>query len=153
MWKVGGTKIELTRARYIFLPLGHVNPRKSDFLGKALRTRKFPTGKLFGATNHGILTHSGFRKCCRFGWPSLCFEVTGAQSEAISQKRVFLQKMRPVAKKCHSANFGPIAVKFNQPGLQVYESSLIEWLLFATAHLRRHKCRNEGQLPPPITRP
>ena len=34
MWKVGGTKIERTRARYIFLPSGHINLRKSDLLGK-----------------------------------------------------------------------------------------------------------------------
>ena len=34
MWKVGGTKIERTRARYIFFPSGHGNLRKSDFLVK-----------------------------------------------------------------------------------------------------------------------
>ena len=33
MWKVGGTKIERTRARYIFLVCVHGNSRKSDFLG------------------------------------------------------------------------------------------------------------------------
>ena len=38
MWNVGGTKIERTRARYNFLPSGYVNLRKSDFLGKTLRT-------------------------------------------------------------------------------------------------------------------
>ena len=48
MWKVGGTKIERTRARYIFLPLGHVNSQKKDFLGKTLHTRKFSTGKFLG---------------------------------------------------------------------------------------------------------
>ena len=41
MWKVGGTKIERTRTRYIFLPPGHGNSQKSDFLGKTLCTRKF----------------------------------------------------------------------------------------------------------------
>ena len=48
MWKVGGTKIERTRARYIVLPSGHVNLRKSDFLGKTLRTQKFSTEIFFG---------------------------------------------------------------------------------------------------------
>ena len=43
MWKVGGTKIERTQARYFCLPSGHVNSRESDFLGKTLRTRKFST--------------------------------------------------------------------------------------------------------------
>ena len=48
MWKVGGTKIERTQARYIFLPSGHVNSQKSDFLGKTLRTRKLSTEKISG---------------------------------------------------------------------------------------------------------
>ena len=30
---------------------------------KTLRTRKFLTGKFFGVSTHGILMHSGFRKC------------------------------------------------------------------------------------------
>ena len=34
-----------------------------EFFCKSLRTRKFSTGKFFGACTHGILTHSGFRKC------------------------------------------------------------------------------------------
>ena len=38
---VGRTKIECTRAHYIFLTSGHVNSRKSDFMGKTLRTQKF----------------------------------------------------------------------------------------------------------------
>ena len=33
---------------------------------KTLRTQKFWTGKFFGASTHGILTHSGFRKCVFF---------------------------------------------------------------------------------------
>ena len=48
MWKVGGTKIERTRARYIVLVCVHRNLRKSDFLGKTLRTRKFSAGTFFG---------------------------------------------------------------------------------------------------------
>ena len=76
MWKVGGTKIERIWARYISLPPGHINSRKSDFLGKTLRTRKF-----FAATTYGILTHSGFRKYSWFGWPRLRLEVRVDQSE------------------------------------------------------------------------
>ena len=63
MWKVGGTKIERTRACYIFLVCVHGNSQKSDFWGRTLRNQKFSTGKLFGAGTYGILTHSGFRKC------------------------------------------------------------------------------------------
>ena len=73
MWKVGGTKIERTGARYIFFMCVHGNSRKSNFLGKTLRTRKFSTKKIFGAATSGILTHSGFRKYSLFGWPSLCY--------------------------------------------------------------------------------
>ena len=61
----------------------HGNSRKSDFLGKMLHTRKFSTGKFFGAATHEILTHSGFRKCSWFGWRSLHFEVLAAQSEVM----------------------------------------------------------------------
>ena len=46
-----------------------------------------------GPGTHGILTHSGFRKCSRFGWPGLRFEVTAAHSEVIGQKRVLLRKI------------------------------------------------------------
>ena len=53
--------------RVYFCLSGHGNSRKSDFLGKALRIRKFSTGKFLGASAHGILTHSGFRKYSRFG--------------------------------------------------------------------------------------
>ena len=79
-----------------FFPSGHGNSRKSDFLGKTLCTLKFSTGIFFGATTHGILTHSGFRKCSRSGWPSLRFEA--AQSEVIGQKLEVLQKIRGVTK-------------------------------------------------------
>ena len=48
MWKVGGTKIERTRARYIFLVCVHGNSRKSDFLGKTLRTRNFQQENFLG---------------------------------------------------------------------------------------------------------
>ena len=50
-----------------------------------LCTQKFSMGNFFGATTHGILTHSGFRKYSRFGWPSLRFEVIAAQSEVIGK--------------------------------------------------------------------
>ena len=55
MWKFGGTKIERTQARYIFLPSGHINLRKIDFWGKTLRTREFSTGKYFGAATQESL--------------------------------------------------------------------------------------------------
>ena len=48
MWKVGGTKIERTQARYIVLVCVHGNSQKSDFLGKTLRTEKFSRWKLSG---------------------------------------------------------------------------------------------------------
>ena len=34
MWKVGGTKIERTQARYIVLVCVHGNLRKNDFFGQ-----------------------------------------------------------------------------------------------------------------------
>ena len=71
---------------------------KKWFWGKALRTHKLSTGRFFGAGTHGILTHSGFRKYSRLGWPSLLFEVIAAQSEVIGQKPVVLQKIRGVTK-------------------------------------------------------
>ena len=121
MWKVGGTKIEHSWARYIFLPLGHVNLRKSDFLGKTLRTQKFSTGNFFGAGIHRILTHSGFRKCSWFGWPSLRFELTAAQIEVIGQKPVVLQKIRGVTKTSNLFFFSPIALKRIEHGVLVSE--------------------------------
>ena len=54
-WRIGGTKIERTRARYIVLPSGHINLRKIDFWGETLRTRKFSTGKFFGAATQASL--------------------------------------------------------------------------------------------------
>ena len=48
MWKVVGTKIERTQARYISLTPGRVNSRKSDFLGKTLRTQKFQWENFWG---------------------------------------------------------------------------------------------------------
>ena len=65
MWKVGCTKIESTRARYIFLVCVHGNSRKSDFLGKTLHTRKFSMVKFLGAATQRNLTHSGIRKYSR----------------------------------------------------------------------------------------
>ena len=50
------------------------------------------------SSTHGILTHSGFRKCNCFGWPSLSFEVTAAQNVVIGQKLEVLQKIRGVTK-------------------------------------------------------
>ena len=73
----------------------HGNSRKSNFLGKTLRTRKFSTKKNFGAATSGILTHSGFRKYSLFGWPSLRFEVIEAQSQVIGQKPVVFRGVTP----------------------------------------------------------
>ena len=147
MWKVGGIKIESAAGRRFFLPKRHEISWKMEILCKSLRTRKFSMGKFFGASTYGILTHSGFRKCSRFGWPSLRFEVTAAQSEVIGQKRVLLQKIRAVMDQSHCANFRPKGLKLNQHGLQVYESRLIQIqtsrtkiggvTFFATTHLRR----------------
>ena len=39
------------------------NQGKTELFRKSLRTRKFSMGKFFGASTHGIVTHSGFRKC------------------------------------------------------------------------------------------
>ena len=63
MWKVGGIKIESAAGRRFFLPKCHANSWKMEIFCKSLRTRKFSMGKFFGASTHGILTHSGFRKC------------------------------------------------------------------------------------------
>ena len=89
MWKVGGTKIERTRARHIFLCVRTEICEK--ILGKTLRTQKFLTGKFFRAATNGILTPSGFRKYSQFEWPSLRFEVKAAQSRVKGQKLVMLQ--------------------------------------------------------------
>ena len=48
---------------HMFFAWGHINQWKTELFCKSLRTRKFSTGKFFGASTHGILTHSGFRKC------------------------------------------------------------------------------------------
>ena len=50
-------------ARYFFFGGGKRNQWKMELFCKTLRTRKFWTGKFFGASTHGILTHSGFRIC------------------------------------------------------------------------------------------
>ena len=63
MWKVGGIKIESAAGRRFFLPKRHENSWKREIFCKSLRTRKFSMGKFFGASTHGIVTHSGFRKC------------------------------------------------------------------------------------------
>ena len=87
-----------TSPLHFFIECARKFKKKSDFLGKTLCTRKFSTGKFFGASTHGILTYSGFRKCNCFGWPSLRFEVTVAQNEVIGQKLEVLQKIRGVTK-------------------------------------------------------
>ena len=54
MWKVGGIKIESAAARQKKNASGGGISWKMEIFCKSLRTRKF---------SHGILTHSGFRKC------------------------------------------------------------------------------------------
>ena len=63
MWKVGGIKIESAAGRRFFFPKRHENSWKMEIFCKSLCTRKFSMGKFFGASTHGIVTHSGFRKC------------------------------------------------------------------------------------------
>ena len=50
-------------SQILFFGGGKRNQWKMELFCKTLRTRKFWTGKFFGASTHGILTHSGFRKC------------------------------------------------------------------------------------------
>ena len=127
MWKVGGIKIESAAGRQKKNASGDGISWKREIFCKSLRTRKFSMGKFFGASTHGILTHSGFRQYSRLGWPSLRFEVTAAQSEVKGQKPEVLQKIRGVTDQSHSANFRPKGLKLNQHGLQVYEFRLIQF--------------------------
>ena len=71
MWEVGVIKIECTRARYIFLCVCmDICEKVFVFLVKSSVPENFWRGNFFGASTHGILTHSGFRKYNRFGWPT-----------------------------------------------------------------------------------
>ena len=81
-----------------FLVCVHGTLRKSYFLGKALCTQKFSTEKFFWAATLGILTLSVFKKCSRYWWLSLRFEVIAAQSEVTGQKPVVLQKSKGIMK-------------------------------------------------------
>ena len=47
----------------IFLPMRNGNSWKTENFRKSLCTRKFSMGNFFGVGTHGILTHSGVRKC------------------------------------------------------------------------------------------
>ena len=148
MWKVGGTKIERTGARYIFFMCVHGNSRKSNFLGKTLRTRKFSTKKNFGAATSGILTHSGFRKYSLFGWSSLCYRGSKSGHRPKTGR----------VQRCDSAIFwneeniesqyrSPCSIRF-----QVVGRKLAEWLWSVKPKLRRDKSWKEGQLRQPVTR-
>ena len=95
MWKVDGTKIEPTWARYISLVCKQV-----FFFGKTLRIRNF-----FGAATHRILTHSGFRKCMwKVGTISFvpCF---GLPKLGECDKMRCVSKIMRCQKKCISHNF------------------------------------------------
>ena len=64
-FEVGGIKIEHTRRRAaaFFSRWDTEIGEKVIFFGKTLRTQKNSKGNFLGASSHGILTHSGFRKC------------------------------------------------------------------------------------------
>ena len=96
----------------LFFPSGHGNWWKSEFFGETLRAGKFLSGKCFGASTHGILTHSRFR----YGWPSLRFEVIAAQKSA------GLRKIRGVRNQRHPANFRPRGLQLVEPGVTISES-------------------------------
>ena len=103
MWKVGGIKIESAAGRRFFLSKRHENSWKREIFCKSLRTRKFSMGKFFGASTHGIVTHSGFRKCIwKVGttnfWP--CFACpklgdAGRTRVASKNRAVFPKTFRP----------------------------------------------------------
>ena len=103
MWKVGGIKIESAAGRRFFLPKRHENSWKREIFCKSLRTRKFSMGKFFGASTHGIVTHSGFRKCIwKVGttnfWP--CFACpklgdAGRTRVASKNRAVFRKTLQP----------------------------------------------------------
>ena len=65
----------------------HGNWQKNDFLGKMIRSLKLSKRIFLGASTHGILTHSGFRKYIWFGWPNLRFEVM----TCISVKHIYMK--------------------------------------------------------------
>ena len=92
-----------------------------------LCTRKFSRGKFFGASTHGILRHSRFRKYSRFWWPSLRFKVRAAQSEVIGKNWSGYEKSRGAQNQKHFFIFRPRSLILNKPGLQVYESRLIQF--------------------------
>ena len=61
MWKVGGIKIERTRARSFSFRCCTENGEKSEFFGDTLRSPKLSMGDFFGESTHGIFAHLGFR--------------------------------------------------------------------------------------------
>ena len=102
MWKVGGIKIESAAARQKKNASGGGISWKMEIFCKSLRTRKFSMGKFFGASTHGIVTHSGFRKCIwKVGttnfWP--CFgrpelgecDKMGSVSKIMSRPKKFIR--------------------------------------------------------------
>ena len=103
MWKVGGIKIESAAGRRFFLPKRHENSWKREIFCKSLRTRKFSMGKFFGASTHGIVTHSGFRKCIwKVGttnfWPCFACPKLGDAGEmrvASKNRAVLESQIRP----------------------------------------------------------
>ena len=125
MRKVVGTIIERTRARYIVL----VCVRKSDFWGKRFIPENFQGENFRGYYLRNPYTLRN-QKMTWFGWPSLCFEDTAAQSEVIGQKLVVLRKIGGVKNQSHSANFRPIALKLIEHGVPILESMFYSFHTF-----------------------
>ena len=75
-----------TSTQHLFMSM-HGNWQKNDFLGKMIRSLKLSKRIFLGASTHGILTHSGFRKYIWFGWPNLRFEVM----TCISVKHIYMK--------------------------------------------------------------
>ena len=99
MWKVGGIKIESAAGRQKKNASGDGISWKREIFCKSLRTRKFSMGKFFGASTHGIVTHSGFIKCIwKVGttnfWPCFaCLKLGDAGRTRVASKiRAVLEK-------------------------------------------------------------
>ena len=136
MWKVGGIKIESAAGRQKKNASGDGISCKREIFCKSLRTRKFSMGNLFGVNAHGILTHSGFRKCIWFGWQSLRSEVLAAQIHRVT-KNQRCQEQR------HSANFRLRGLQLIEHGLQYLGILYVHSL---TRHIFLKLCFGSGTI-------
>ena len=106
MWRVGGTKIERTRACHIFLVCVHGNSRKKCFFGvKRSVPENFQPEIFLGLPPAEFLRTQDLENYARLGWPSLRFEVIAAKSEVIGQKPKVLKKMGGVTMPDRQRNF------------------------------------------------